>query len=411
MFLLTSDAGLLAIRTRAGMPATAHVDMDFGTDDDEGGAESLRTPPPVEETEHASEQDEEAEDADNEEEDSDDDEAHKPRKRSRGADSARVVGAGWKRKSKPHKDTKFPERAAQRRAQGVVTKILWELSQRPDIRADVLNRVILRLSKEEREELRSLGAIQQENYLAKRDCVDFLERECFNALHSIDLRACEALSIRLLRRISDRFACDSTGKRRVIARPPDFTGIANPVTRKSNREQGILWEHRAVLAPFCFRNSSQMKAAADAVLEGRTLHLSHDFDGAAWDLWEQARDLLEQLERDGNLVELPVGAIRNLQIIFDGHGWNSRTGAVRFVLRCTQTLRDHNATRNARTPIFALGSDKHAHLEKMMAIGGERSMHSLLYGGLKVTEHPAASMPQHVQDDELFLPLACIGCA
>ena len=46
---------------------------------------------------------------------------------------------------------------------------------------------------------------------------------------------------------------------------------------------------------------------------GRTLHLSHDFDGAAWDLWEQARDLLSQLERDGNLVELPV----NLRLV--GH--------------------------------------------------------------------------------------------
>eukprot|EP00966_Prymnesium_polylepis_P284235 6566102-Prymnesium_polylepis.1 len=73
-----------------------------------------------------------------------------------------------------------------------------------------------------------------------------------------------------------------------------------------------------------------MKKAADRVLEGRTLHLAFDFDGAAWDLFDQARDLLRQLEYDGNLLVLPPGVLRTLQIIFDGHGWTSRAGAVRF---------------------------------------------------------------------------------
>ena len=80
------------------------------------------------------------------------------------------------------------------------------------------------------------------------------------------------------------------------------------------------------------------------MLEGRTLHLAHDFDGAAWDLWEQARDLLLQLERQNNLIELPAGTLRTPQLIFDGHGWCSRAGAVRFVLRCTQTARGHTTT-------------------------------------------------------------------
>ena len=294
-----------------------------------------------------------------------------------------------------------------------MSKILYELSLRPDIRADVLNRVMLKLNQKERVDLRALHAIQQEHYIAKRDCIELLERECFNALNSIDLRSCEALSIRLMNRIRERLACDENGNRRVICRPPSYSGIGNPLTRESNRQQGILWEHKAVLVPYVFRNSQQMKRAADLVLEGRTLHLAFDFDGAAWDLWDQARDLFQQLERDGNLLELPAGVLRSLQIIFDGHGWTSRTGAVRFVLRCPQTLRDHNATRNARNPIFALGSDKHAHLERMLAIGEEKgiSMSQRLYSGLKVTERQPTEMPAHVQADELFLPLAMIQCA
>eukprot|EP00966_Prymnesium_polylepis_P288177 6656057-Prymnesium_polylepis.1 len=106
---------------------------------------------------------------------------------------------------------------------------------------------MLNLNQKERVELRALHAIQQEHYIAKRDCVEFLERECFNALNSIDLRACEALSIRLMDRLRERLACDEHGERRVICRPPQYTGIGNPLTQKSNREQGILWEHKAVL--------------------------------------------------------------------------------------------------------------------------------------------------------------------
>ena len=42
---------------------------------------------------------------------------------------------------------------------------------------------------------------------------------------------------------------------------------------------------------------------------------------------------LKQLERDANIAPLLDGTKRVLQIIFDGHGWTSSSGAVRFVLR------------------------------------------------------------------------------
>eukprot|EP00966_Prymnesium_polylepis_P217894 5042515-Prymnesium_polylepis.2 len=114
---------------------------------------------------------------------------------------------------------------------------------------DVLNWVMLQLLEVKRTKLRSLHAMQQEWYLAKRDCVEFLERECFNALHSVDLRACEALSIRLIDNIRERFACNPDGSRIVIARPPSYEGKGNPLTQRSNRACGINWEGKAVLAP------------------------------------------------------------------------------------------------------------------------------------------------------------------
>ena len=317
-------------------------------------------------------------------------------KRKRGASTIK----DGKLKSRPHKDAKDPVEAKARRVRRIGRKILRELQLRADIKMEVLNWVILQLEKADRDDLRGLGALQQEHYVAKRDCVDFLERECFNALNSLDLRACEALSIRLINTIRERFACNADGTRRIICRPPAYVGKGNPLTQKSNRAVGIKWERKAVLVPYVFRNSKQMQAAAHGVLEGRTLHLAHDFDGAAWDLWEQARDLLGQLERQSNILELPACVLRELQLIFDGHGWCSRAGAVRFVLRCPQTRRDHNATHNARNPIFALGSDKHAHLTAMMKIGGDDSMWARLYSGLVVTEKKKEELPAHVQADE-----------
>ena len=141
------------------------------------------------------------------------------------------------------------------------------------------------------------------------------------------------------------------------------------------------------------------------VLQGRTLHLAYDFDGAAWDFLQTACDLLTQLERDANLAPLLNTTMRRLQIIFDGHGWTSKSGAVRFVLRSPHTLRDHNATRNARDPIFFIGDDKHAFLEKAVRIGGAASLHAHMMAGLQVTEvgdddDPWSKCIACVEDDE-----------
>jgi hypothetical protein len=119
--------------------------------------------------------------------------------------------------------------------------------------------------------------------------------------------------------------------------------------------------------------------------------------------------LLTMLEKDSNMLVLPPSVKRVLQLIFDGHGFLSRSGAVRFSVRSPHTIKDHNATRNARDPIFFIGTDKHLYLEKAVQIGGEDSLSAHMYAGVIVTETDPAEMPAHVQSDKDYLPLACIG--
>ena len=204
-------------------------------------------------------------------------------------------------------------------------------------------------------------------------------------LQAIDLRSNEALPVRVMERISNRLIHDDDGHRIVICRPPRIDGPNNPVTRKSNREQGIRWQGNAVLVPRVFPPPDAVRKAADRVLEGNTLYLAREYDGAGWCMIQLAKELLEQLERDKNLLQLPEGAKRVLQLIYDGHGFTGRIGAVRFVLRCPQTDHNHNIRRNGRDPIFLLGTDKHHDLELAVAIGDEHSMKAHFFKGLCVT--------------------------
>ena len=313
-----------------------------------------------------------------------------------------------------HSSTQFesaqnPQRNAAQRAQEYSKRVMASLNMRADIKIDVLNRVILQLSSLERAKLREQGAMQQEVYLAKRDLVEDMKVKCFNALNAIDLRACEALPVRQMQRIADRLSQDEDGKRMVLCKPPDYKGAYNPLTQKSNREQGIKYENKSVLMPRIFPRHSQVVAAGRRVIDGRTLYLADDFDGAAWNFLEVADDLLSLLEGDSNMLVLPPSVKRALQLIFDGHGFLSRSGAVRFTLRSPHTIKDHNATRNARDPIFFIGTDKHLYLEKAVQIGGEDSLSAHMYAGVIVTETDPAEMPAHVQSDKDYLPLACIG--
>jgi hypothetical protein len=114
----------------------------------------------------------------------DDDEPPPQKKRNESRHPAGKKGSATcnNRRSHPRENSADPQAAATRRAQRVSHEINIILNLRADIKIDVLNMVILSLSKEERVALRALGAMQQEHYVAARDTVTFLNNNCFTAL-------------------------------------------------------------------------------------------------------------------------------------------------------------------------------------------------------------------------------------
>jgi hypothetical protein len=328
-----------------------------------------------------------------------------------GGGGARRSRHGERHASRPTGAAKHPERAKQKRVNQYVAEVKAILNTKTDIKIDVLVKVLVDMTAQERADLRATGPMKQEWYLAKLEVVDYLTKECFNALNAIDLRACEALPVRQMERMVQRLCCDEEGRRRMLAEPPSYAGKDNPLTQKSNREQGIK-EGRKLYVPRIFPSAPEVRAAADRVLDGRRLFLAVDFDGAAWDVTRMASDLLAMLAKGKNLINLPTGQLRVVQLIYDGHGFLSSGGAVRFTLRSPHTKHGHNATGNALDPIFFIGTDKHAYLEKAVAIGGDDSLRARAYEGLKVTEIPedrrAELLPTHVAENEELAPLLCI---
>ena len=73
------------------------------------------------------------------------------------------------RTSHSSEKSKNPERARAERASELALRIHQFLELRGDIKAEVVNRVILRMSAEDRATLRALHAMEQEWYLSSRD--------------------------------------------------------------------------------------------------------------------------------------------------------------------------------------------------------------------------------------------------
>ena len=103
--------------------------------------------------EESGEEDEIADHADDElnsDDEHDPHEAHFSSGKRRSRKQPEAFGPKFRRKSKGHKDCKNPEEAAARRMRGIVLEIMNILDHRPDIRSEIINNVIIRLSKEER---------------------------------------------------------------------------------------------------------------------------------------------------------------------------------------------------------------------------------------------------------------------
>eukprot|EP00962_Isochrysis_galbana_P010180 scaffold2821_cov134-Isochrysis_galbana.AAC.2 len=160
------------------------------------------------------------------------------------------------------------------------------------------------------------------------------------------------------------------------------------------------------------------------MLAGREILLADDatFDGAAWDMISVGADVLALAKKKNNLLLLPAGEMRVIQFIYDAHGWNSVSGATRFILRTPQTIVDHNVSEYGEDFIFYVGADKYLYLVKAFAIGGEKSLKARLEAGLVVErDDPPPPLPRRgkgkqkltVEDEEkaAWDTIMCFRCA
>eukprot|EP00966_Prymnesium_polylepis_P319916 7376330-Prymnesium_polylepis.3 len=110
---------------------------------------------------------------------------------------------------------------------------------------------------------------------------------------------------------------------------------------------------KKVIAPFVFKDDRQIRAMLTELLGDFTMFVGDEetdgINGAAWSLTELLTEVLEQCADDQNLKELPDGVMRTVQLMYDAMGWTSRNGLTCMVLRCVQTIRNHNNPRYGAT--------------------------------------------------------------
>jgi hypothetical protein len=257
---------------------------------------------------------------------------------------------------------KAEARAAAAHAERVrlsVNVVLEELRCRADIAVEVLNRVILKLDKMNRRELRALGAMQQEKFLGVLYCLMVLQKRCYTASNSLDLRACEALPYSTMRRLAERLRTELIDGELcpvVIMEAPSYDGEGNPVTQKSNREQGI-GDHRKLFAPRVLHDDKGCVAALNTLCADHEMQLSvpskDGVDAALWSLVETVRQVLWQAETDENLRTPADDVLLRAQVsCVDSHSRTARAASAGLPLAWPLDARAHLTL--ARAPNLAV---------------------------------------------------------
>ena len=253
------------------------------------------------------------------------------------------------------------------------------LNKRTDIRAEILDRLILETEPAERERLREMASMQQERYLAVADTVEKIKKQCFNPVNSAAVACSEALSVTQQRNINTRLTTvrgrDGTAERLELARPPATksdaeNGEINPNTRDYQRELGI--NEKVIYMPNPLTDDKAIAAAIKGTLHDHNLYLtipSRDgFEGAAFDMLDVGRDVLKKAAADDNLRTLPPGRRRRLQLLFDKMGWSSQKPMTRWTMRTPDTKTSHNAVRYGKDMMTLTVDDCHQWMDMAVSL-------------------------------------------
>ena len=307
-----------------------------------------------------------------------------------------------------------------------------ELERSRLCRAGVINRLGLKLTVEERKQLRKKGFLSQEWFLAARSVVATLQEELYTAENTLEMRLSEQISVRAMRRIRKVLTQvkDASGAwiHKIVAEPPQHwstktgKGFDRSLKKECNREQGI-YPNRPVFAPHVVTDDHASRAAGRRLLGGRRLEVaipsaSRDgYSGAAWDLLDVFRDVWKAV--DGRLRPLAkqpepaqpeqpaaqrgLGRVRRLWIGFDGLTWTGRNGLVRWCVRSPDMHYRPNDPAFAREGCTYAGADKNAGLVAATTIGrtkdGDNSMRKRTDDAVVVTEIDAALLSESIRSD------------
>ena len=321
-----------------------------------------------------------------------------------------------------------------------------ELQRRKLCKPEIINKLGLSLTVEEREKMRELGFLRQEWFLAKRDCVHQLQTCLYTAENTLEIRLSELISIRSLRRMRRVLTTvrDAAGKwvHYVVASPPTpGRKGGDPSLRQSHNRAQKIFNDRPLHAPHVIATDDAVRAASRKLLSGRNMEVAvpskDGLSGAAWNVLDVARDVYSCLKDGvGNLRALlsttqhnveaaapskrarndarsqtvspqscastseHIGRLRRLWLGFDGLTWTKRNGLVRWCVRCCDSISKHNDKRFAREGLTYVGSDKNEGLVLSSKIGGESSIRAITDAAVICTKTDGSHLPDALRADD-----------
>ena len=225
----------------------------------------------------------------------------------------------------------------------------------------VINRLGLRCTVEQLEELRSLGFLQREHFVSARSIAKKMKEEVLTAENSLEIRLRERISVRAFRRIRRiltevqdpvtgewrRFEMAAVPQHWSMSRPKDGSAKVRRGTdihlKSKHLEMLGIYPDRPIYMPYPLRDDKEMRDCGNKVIGTRKLEVaipSRDgFSGAAWCLLDSARDLFKRAAEQSNLRARVTaaadsaltggrGTVRRLWVGADGLKWTARNGLV-----------------------------------------------------------------------------------
>ena len=255
--------------------------------------------------------------------------------------SARKAGdppdteAQTKQRAKEHK-------AWMQRCADHAKSVVEAVKLRPGIEARSMNRAYLQLCEEIpafRKQMRDLPAIQEERHVKAQEIAELLDKAVWTAEETMNLMFDDRtpFSSRQVSKGRDRLAYiklpNGEVGRVVLSEAPKPNRKRDPdaSSEKSHASAGIE-SLQPVLLPFPLKTPAQVAVRADGLIEHKKYHMPdadesgrYTFEGCAFGAEETLHEVLQQAEKDNNLLPLKRGREYDEESDYEGEQRNPLT--------------------------------------------------------------------------------------